>query len=155
MSIDRPLGNHERVNVASGSMWEPLRGYSRAVRVGQQLFVSGTTAIDRNGDVVGVGDPYIQTRFVIERIRHVLTAAGFKLSDVVRSRLFVTQMGRWDEYAKAHREAFETIRPASSIVQVSKLVDPRLMIEMEVDAILGCTLVEQIDIEPVNASRGK
>ncbi|MFM1848190.1 MAG: hypothetical protein RL417_1664, partial [Pseudomonadota bacterium] len=141
MSTHRPLESHEKINITSHSMWEPLRGYSRAVQVGPHLYISGTTAIDRHGDVVGTGDPYVQTRFVIERVKEVLSSAGFRLSDVVRTRLFVTQMGRWDEYAKAHREAFEAIRPASSIVQVSKLVDPRLMIEMEVDAIAGCTLI--------------
>lgn len=155
MTTNRPLESHERINIASRSMWEPLRGYSRAVRVGQNLYISGTTAIDRAGEVVGAGDPYVQTRFTIDRIREILSHAGFRLSDVVRTRLFVTQMGRWDDYAKAHREAFETIRPASSIVQVSKLVDPRLMIEMEVDAVLGCTLVDEITIEPQTANRTK
>ena len=155
MSIERTLEAHERINIASRSMWEPLRGYSRAVRVGQHLYISGTTAIDRNGDVVGIGEPYMQTRFVIERVREILTAAGFRLSDVVRTRLSVTHMGRWDEYAKAHREAFETIRPASSIVQVSKLVDPRLMIEMEVDAIMGCALVDEVTIDPQSGGRSK
>lgn len=153
MAANRPLENHERINIASRSMWEPLRGYSRAVRVGQNLHISGTTAIDRAGEVIGAGDPYIQTRFIIDRIREILSHAGFRITDVVRTRLFVTQMGRWEEYAKAHREAFEKIRPASSIVQVSKLVDPRLMIEMEVDAVLGCTLVDEVMIDPQSTTR--
>jgi len=155
MASNRSLENHERINIASRSMWEPLRGYSRAVRVGPNLYISGTTAVDRAGEVIGAGDPYVQTRFIIDRIREVLTHAGFRLSDVVRTRLYVTQMGRWEDYARAHREAFESIRPASSIVQVSKLVDPRLMIEMEVDAILGCTLVDEMTIDPQATQRAK
>lgn len=155
MTSNRSLENHERINIASRSMWEPLRGYSRAVRVGPHLYISGTTAVDRAGEVIGAGDPYVQTRFIIDRIREVLSHAGFRLSDVVRTRLYVTQMGRWEDYARAHREAFETIRPASSIVQVSKLVDPRLMIEMEVDAVLGCTLVDEMTIDHQATQRTK
>lgn len=147
MSANRTLEPHERINIASRSMWEPLRGYSRAVRVGNQLYISGTTAIDRAGEVVGAGNPYLQTRFVIDRIREILNHAGFRLSDVVRTRLYVTQMARWEDYAKAHREAFEVIRPASSIVQVSKLVDPRLLIELEADAVLGCTIVDESTLD--------
>jgi enamine deaminase RidA (YjgF/YER057c/UK114 family) len=123
--------------------------------VGNHLYISGTTAIDRAGEVVGAGDPYVQTRFVIDRIREVLSHAGFKLADVVRTRLFVTQMARWEDYAKAHREAFEQIRPASSIVQVSKLVDPRLMIELEADAILGCTLIDESTLDAAPAVKGR
>ena len=136
----------ERLNIASGSLWEPLRGYSRAVKVGDRLFISGTTAKDPVGEVVGAGDAYAQTRYVIKIITNVLRTAGFKVSDVVRTRLFVTDMSQWKEYARAHREVFETVRPASSIVQVSKLVDPRLMIEMEAEAILGCGTPESIKV---------
>lgn len=137
----------ERQNFASGSPWEPLRGFSRAVRVGDQLFISGTTAMTGQGDVIGVGNPYEQTRHVIQNIKKVLAEAGFKLTDVVRTRLFVTDMSRWGEYARAHREAFESIRPASSIVEVSKLADPRLLLEMEVEAIAGCELTDSMTIE--------
>ncbi|NDC39359.1 MAG: RidA family protein [Proteobacteria bacterium] len=132
----------ERINFSSKSIWEPLRGYSRAVLVGNQLFISGTTAVDSKGEVVAAHEPYEQTRFVINRIREILTAAGFQISDVVRTRLFVTNLSRWEDYAKAHRDAFEKIRPASSIVQVARLVDPRLTIEMEVDAVKGLDLIE-------------
>lgn len=135
-----------RVNIASGSLWEPLRGYSRAVRVGDSLYISGTTATDPTGDIVGAGDAYEQTRYVIKVISKIIREAGFKMGDVVRTRLFITDMGKWKEYAKAHREAFETIRPASSIVQVHKLVDPRLMIEMEAEAVLGCSAPENVKI---------
>jgi enamine deaminase RidA (YjgF/YER057c/UK114 family) len=134
--------NKERVNFSSKSMWEPLRGYSRAVMVGDQLFISGTTSVDAKGEVVFPGAPFEQTKFVIERIRDILAKAGFALTDVIRTRLFVTNLSRWEDYAKAHREAFESIRPASSIVQVARLVDPRLTIEMEVDAIKGLELAD-------------
>ncbi len=131
----------ERSNIASGSPWEPLRGYSRAVRVEDQIFVSGTTAMSSSGEVVGANDAYEQTRHVIKVIKDVLASEGFALSDVVRTRLFVTNIAKWEEYARAHSEAFDNIRPASSIVQVTRLVDPRLLIEMEVDAILSCKTV--------------
>jgi enamine deaminase RidA (YjgF/YER057c/UK114 family) len=126
-----------RTNFASGSPFEPLRGYSRAVRVGDQLFISGTTAMTAKGDVAAPGDAYLQTKAVLATVRNILTTGGFTLADVVRTRLFVTNMVKWEDYARAHREVFEKIRPASSMVQVAKLVDPRLVIEMEVDAILS------------------
>lgn len=136
----------ERINFSSKSVWEPLRGYSRAVQVGEQLFISGTTAVDAKGEVIAPNEPYEQTRFVINRIREILSSAGFKISDVVRTRLFVTNLSRWEDYAKAHRDAFETIRPASSIVQVARLVDPRLTIEMEVEAIRGVEVIDSRSI---------
>lgn len=132
----------DRINYSTGVHWEPLRGYSRAVRVGDHLYISGTTAMSRNGEVIGGASAYEQTRAVINTLRKVLAASGFQMTDVVRTRLFVSNIGAWEEYARAHSEAFDKIRPASSIVQVAKLADPRLMIEMEVDAVLGCNLVE-------------
>lgn len=144
----------ERHNIASGSIWEPLRGYSRAVKAGNHLFISGTTAVDGRGEVVAAGDAYEQTKFVIQKIRDILALAGFEMTDVVRTRLFVTNMAKWEDYAKAHREAFESVRPASSIVQVTKLVDPRLTIEMEVDAILGCELKESMILAPRRGGAG-
>ena len=125
----------QRVNIASDSVWANLRGYSRAVRVGNTLFISGTTATNKEGDVIAPYDAYEQTQVVIAKVRNALEEAGFTLNDVVRTRLFVTNLAKWDDYARAHREAFERVRPASSIVEVSRLVDPRLMIEMEVDAV--------------------
>lgn len=127
----------ERVNYSSGSPLEPLRGFSRAVKVGDMLMISGTTAMSKSGEVVSVGDAYGQTKKVIEYVKEILAQAGFELKDVVMTRLLVTNMAKWDEYARAHREAFETIRPASSIVQVERLFDYRLMVEMEVQAIKG------------------
>lgn len=137
----------ERQNIASGSAWEPLRGYSRAVRLGDSIYVSGTTAVDKKGEVVGMGDPYKQTKYVIRVIAQVLKSQNFKLTDVVRTRLYVTDISKWEEYARAHREAFENVRPASSIVQVSKLTDPRLMIEMEAEALRGSEMLDSVKIE--------
>ena len=138
-----------RTNFSSGSPWEPLRGYSRAVKVDDKLFISGTTAIGEGGVVNAPGDAYEQTKFVLGVVKRILAKAGFSLSDVVRTRLFVTSMAKWDEYARAHREVFENIRPASSIVQVSKLVDPRLVLEMEVDAIQGCEQAQSLSLEDI------
>lgn len=124
-------------NFLSGSPLEPLRGYARAVRVGDSLWISGTTAMSAKGEVIAPNDPYEQTRYIISTARNILAAAGFRLEDVVRTRLFVTNISHWEDYAEAHREAFENIRPASSLVQVTKLVDARLTVEMEFDAVLG------------------
>lgn len=141
------MSGKDRINIASGSPWEPLRGYSRAVQVGDHLFVSGTTAMTGNGEIVGGASAHEQTRYVINVIKAVLSSAGFAITDVVRTRLFVTNLAKWDEYARAHREAFDSVRPASSIVQVSRLADPRLLIEMEIDAIRGCKVIENLKVE--------
>jgi enamine deaminase RidA (YjgF/YER057c/UK114 family) len=135
-----------RTNFASQSPWEPLRGYSRAVAVGDNLYISGTTAMTKDGSVVGLGDAYEQTKYIISTIKNILNHSGFSLDDVVRTRLMVTNISKWDDYARAHREVFEVVRPASSIVQVTKLVDPRLLIEMEVDAIRGCNLGKSVTL---------
>lgn len=126
-----------RTNIASGSPFEPLRGYSRAVQIGDHLFISGTTAMTPQGDVAAPGDAYEQTRAALNSIRSILTKSGFSIADVVRTRLFVTNIVNWDDYARAHCEVFGHVRPASSLVQVAKLVDPRLVVEIEVDAMRG------------------
>jgi enamine deaminase RidA (YjgF/YER057c/UK114 family) len=136
----------DRVNFATTSPFEPLRGFSRAVLVGDRLLISGTTALSHSGEVVGVGDAYVQTKTILNKVRRILNTAGFTIHDVVRTRLFVTNMGSWKDYARAHRDAFEKVRPASSIVQVAKLVDPRLLVELEVEAIRGATVVRDIAI---------
>jgi len=135
-----------RTNIASGSPFEPLRGYSRAVQVGEALYISGTTAMNANGDVVAPGDPYQQTKHILSSIRSILTSRNFQMSDVVRTRLFVTNIARWDDYARAHREVFEHVRPASSLVQVVKLVDPRLVVEIEVEALRGASEVSSVTV---------
>jgi enamine deaminase RidA (YjgF/YER057c/UK114 family) len=136
-----------RTNILSGSPMEPLRGYSRAVVAGDSIWISGTTAMTAKGDIVAPGDAYEQTKAVLSSVKAILAKAGFQLSDVVRTRLFVTNISKWEDYARAHREVFEKIRPASSMVQVVKLVDTRLMIEMEVDAVRGFSDIEQITLD--------
>lgn len=125
----------DRENFSSGTPWEPLIGYSRAVRVGTHVYVSGTAAIDSSGTLIGVGDAYQQTKYVIEKVKAALEQTGAKLQHVVRTRLYVSDINRWKDYARAHREYFENIRPANTIVEV-RLVDPRMLVEIEVDAVI-------------------
>lgn len=132
-----------RKNYSSETPWEPLIGYSRAVRVGQTIYVSGCTAIDSNGEVSLGLDPYKQTKKAIEIIKNAVEALGGRLSDVVRTRMFVTDINQWKHFARAHNEFFEHIRPANTFVQVAKLVDPRMMVEMEAEAVVGAELEER------------
>ncbi len=125
----------ERKRYSSGTKWEPIIGYSRAVRVGSQIFVTGTTATDERGEIVGVGDAYAQTAQIIRNIERALKALGAGLEDVVRTRMFVTDISRWQEYGRAHAEFFGEILPSTTMVEVSRLVDDRMLVEMEADAI--------------------
>jgi enamine deaminase RidA (YjgF/YER057c/UK114 family) len=123
-----------RRKVSSGAPWEPVAGYSRAVRAGRRIAVAGTTATDASGTVLHPGDPGAQARVVLEKIRAALRSLGAELDHVVRTRMFVTDISRWEEVAHVHGEYFGEIRPASTMVEVSRLIDPAMMVEIEADA---------------------
>lgn len=124
----------DRENISSGAKWEEIVGYSRAVRVRNRVYLTGTTAIDENGNLVGVGDGYKQTVQAIRNIERALKKAGATLANVVRTRMFVTDISRWEEYGRAHREFFGEIRPCATMVEVRALIDPNMLIEIEAEA---------------------
>lgn len=127
----------QRQNIPSGTKWEAIVGYSRAVRIGNMISVSGTTATDENGNVVGAGDPYDQTVYIIQKIERALKAAGASLQDVVRTRIYITDVSQWEAVGRAHGEYFKDIRPANTMVEVSALIGDEYLVEMEADAIIA------------------
>jgi reactive intermediate/imine deaminase len=126
-----------RQTFSTNSKWEPIVGYSRAVKVGNMVFVTGTTATDyETGKIVGVNDPYAQTKQTLQNIESVLKRAGAEMKDVVRTRLFVTDISKWQEYGRAHAEYFREVLPATTMVEVSKLISPEMMVEVEADVVI-------------------
>ena len=127
----------QRINISSGTHWENSVGYSRAVRMGNVVEVAGTTAVDEDGNIVGIENPYEQTKFILSKIEKALSAAGSGLKDVIRTRLFVRDIKRWEEIGKAHGEVFGDIKPASTMVEVKSLIKPELLVEIEATAIIN------------------
>ena len=127
----------KRINISSGAKWEDIVGYSRAVRVGNMIEVAGTTAVDQRGEIVGVNNPYEQTKYILAKIESALIEAGASMKDVVRTRMFVTDISKWEEIGKAHGEFFKEIKPAASMIEVKGLINPELLVEIEVTAVLS------------------
>ena len=127
---------NKRINISSGTKWEDIVGYSRAVRIGNMIEVAGTTAVDEKGQVVGLGDPGEQTKFILSKIEKALTSAGATLNDVIRTRMFVTNIADWETIGRVHGLYFKDIKPVATMVEVKSLISPELLVEIEVTAIL-------------------
>lgn len=126
----------ERTNYSSGAKWEDIVGYSRAVKIGNTIEVTGTVAVDEDGSLAGGNDAYEQTKFVIQKIEKVLQRAGASLKDVMRTRIFVTDISRWEEYGRAHGEFFRDIKPCTTMIEISRLIAPEYLVEIEATAVI-------------------
>jgi len=126
---------NNRIKISSGAKWEDIVGYSRAIRVGNRILVSGTTSIE-NGKIIGEGDIYLQTKTILQKIEKVLNEAGSKIEDVVRTRMYVTNISKWEDVGKAHGEIFKGIKPVTSMIEVSAFIDPKMLVEIEAEAII-------------------
>ena len=126
----------KRINISSGAKWEDIVGYSRAVRIGNIIEVAGTTAVDEDGQLIGLDNPYEQTKFILAKIEKALIVAGATLKDVIRTRIFVTDITRWEDVGRAHGEYFREIKPVATMVEVNALIGPDLLVEIEVTAII-------------------
>lgn len=126
-----------RINISSGAKWEDIVGYSRVVRVGNIIEVAGTTAVDERGEIVGGNDPYAQTKYILQKVEKALVDAGASLKDVTRTRMFVTDISKWEEIGRAHGEFFREIKPAASMIEVKRLISPGLLVEIEVTAVIS------------------
>lgn len=127
----------KRTNISTNTKWEPFVGYSRAVKKGPFVYVSGTTAVDENGQLIGKGDAYLQTKAILEKIGNALNSTGAEFSDVVRTRMYVTDISLWEDVGRAHGEVFRDIRPASTMVEIKALVDPDMLVEIEAEATIN------------------
>ncbi len=127
----------KRLNISSGAKWEDVVGYSRAVKIGNIIEVAGTTAVDERGETVGINNPYEQTKYALAKIEKALAEAGTSMKDVARTRMFVTDISKWEEIGRAHGEFFREIKPAASMIEVKGLINPELLVEIEVTAILS------------------
>jgi len=131
------MDNIKIKQISTGTPWEEIVGYSRAVRVGNQIEISGSVAVDESGQVVGRDDPEVQTRYILTRIAHILAELGAQLSDVIRTRIYVTDIANWEKVGRVHGEVFGEIKPVTSLVEVSALIGPEYLVEIEVTAVIG------------------